>query len=65
MAMNAANMATEIIAAIDTLSDSQKQNQSQVMTKLCEAIVAHITTNGVISVINVDPGVGTAPGTIA
>ena len=53
MAMNPTNMATEIIAAMGTLTDEQKRTQLDVMTKMCEAIVTHISTNAVVSVTSV------------
>lgn len=71
MAMNSVNMATEILAAIDTLSDDDKKDRSKVWQKITGAIIAHIQTNAVIntnvavtSVSLVTPGVGASgPGT--
>ena len=49
MAMNGNDMADEIIVAMNTLSDTDKRVQLKVMQKMCQAIISHITTNGVIS----------------
>ena len=48
--MNANNMADEIIAAMATLSAADRRVQLKVMQKMCQAIIAHITTNAVVSV---------------
>lgn len=79
MAMNGNNMASEILAALATLSDEDKKDSLKSFQKVCGAIVAHIQANAVIST-NVSvtsvtgvttgpgvsgPGTGTGSGTIA
>jgi hypothetical protein len=49
MAMNGDSMAAEIVAAMATLTNEEKLDQTKVMKKMCGAIVAHITNNAVVS----------------
>ena len=45
MAMNGDNMATEIIAAINTLSAADKGDSEKVWKKVCGALINHLKTN--------------------
>ena len=68
MAMNGNTLATEIIAAMASLSEEDKRNQTEAMKKLANAIIDHIKSNAsVVAGItcSVDPGthIGATTGT--
>lgn len=67
MQMVGNDMGDEVRAAINALSDTEKQDQVKLWQAIGTAIVTHITTNAVISttVATPDTFVGTGTGTIA
>lgn len=56
MAMNGAQMAAEVLQAMGGRVTPARQRAFQ---KMCEAIVAHIEKNAVVTVVGVQSGGGT------
>jgi len=59
MAMDGDVMAAAVVAAVGTLSETDKRNQTKVMEKMCGAIVAHIQANADVAAV----GLGNCAGT--
>jgi len=71
MALNATVLANLIKANVQAISDFPQPGVSpifsddRVLLAFASAIVTHITGNALVTVTGVDPGVGTANGTVA
>lgn len=61
MPLNGDMLAQEVLEAIGGRITPKRQ---EAFKKMCEAIVLHIQTNGIVNVVGVQNGSGTTVGTI-